>query len=96
MVSMYLITLSNKLNRIGFTLTQRMFLKVGLLYRYWGYLLRNFIQVREQDFTQPTESLHQVSYKERTLSLGKSKVTLFFYNFNKAFFKKFLSLRQLL
>ena len=96
MVSMYLITLSNKLNRIGFTLTQRMFLKVGLLYRYWGYLLRNLIQVREQDFTQLTWSLNQVSYKEHTLNLWKSKVTLFFYNFNKAFFKKFLSLRQLL
>lgn len=94
--SMYLITLSNTLNSIGFTLTQRMFLKVGLLYRYWGYLLRNFIQVREQDFTQPTWSLTQVSYRERTLNLWKSRVTLFFYNFNKAFFKKFLSLRQLL
>ena len=51
---MYLMTFSTKFNSIGFTLTQRMFLKVGLLYRYWGYLLRNFIQVREYDFTQLT------------------------------------------
>jgi hypothetical protein len=83
------LTLPTIYNIFSFTLTQRMFLKASLLYRYWGYLLRNYIQVREQGSSQ-------LSYKEFNTNTQNSRVTLFFYNFNKAFFKKFLSLRQLL
>ena len=87
-----------ELNSISFSLAQRMFFKIELLYQYFGYLTRKIIQTRESSIFQPTLSLKQYSLKYTyiTFEILKPKVTLFFYNLNKAFFKKFLSLRRVL
>jgi len=85
-------------SHVCFSLAQRMFFKIALLYQYFGYLTRKIIQTKENNIFQVTLNLNQYSlkYAYRTLETLKPKVTLFFYNLKKAFFKKFLSLRHVL
>ena len=92
------VSLSRKFINVGFTLVQRMFFKIAVLYRYWGYLTRKIIHIKETNLFQPILESNQFSlrYLCVTSYRAKTRLTLFFYNFNKAFFKKFLSLRQVL
>lgn len=85
-------------SKVGFSLAQRMFFKIELLYQYFGYLTRKIIQTKESNIFQLTLNLNQYSlkYTYTPFEILKPKVTLFFYNLNKAFFKKFLSLRHVL
>ena len=83
----------------NFSLVQRMFFKLEMLYQYWSYLLRKTVQTKVINLFSNTLDVKRSpnKYRERLIrSSGQVRVTLFFYNFNKAFFKKFLSLRQLL
>lgn len=81
-----------------FSLAQRMFFKVEILYRYLSYLMRRVIDTDENSTTHLGSELSQYNLDKLNIisEIFKPKVTLFFYNLNRGLFKKFLSLRQFL
>ena len=81
-----------------FSLAQRMFFKVEILYRYLSYLMRRVIDTDENSTIHLGSELNQYNLDKLNIisEIFKPKVTLFFYNLNRGLFKKFLSLRQFL
>ena len=81
-----------------FSLAQRMFFKVEILYRYLSYLMRRVIDIDENSVAHLGSELNQYNSDKLNIisEIFKPKVTLFFYNLNRGLFKKFLSLRQFL